>query len=100
MREFAQDEFEAVLKRYFDDVSMFGQNRRRRWTTTAKGRVGRHAPAHLVVRFNQVLKLPRLLFDSLESHRVRPVEPGFRYECLVAVCRGSRLPRDTEGAAL
>jgi hypothetical protein len=51
-----------------------------------KRQVGRHLPANLMVRCNQVLKLPRFLYDRPAHHAVVPAEGPRRFEYLVVVC--------------
>ena len=77
---------------YFAVVTLFGQNRTSARATAFKGWLGRRLPADLVVRASQLGKLPRFSSDKLEHHRVEPLEQGYRYEFLVALCSAPRTP--------
>lgn len=97
VREYAQDEFTRLLGRYFGRVTLFGQNPKAPWLVGLKARLGRWLPGHAVVRLNQALKLPRLLYDRLEHHLVTPAETARRYEGLTAVCTMPRQAAPTVG---
>jgi ubiquinone/menaquinone biosynthesis C-methylase UbiE len=92
VREHSQEEFGDLLRSYFADVALFGQNRRSPRVTAYRNRLGRRLPGDLVVRIGQAGKLPRFLYDRLDMHLVEPLEEGFRYEFLVAVCTGPVTP--------
>lgn len=95
IREYSQPEFLGLLSRYFDHIELFGQNPKSPRLVRLRIFAGRHTPRHLIVRLNQVLKLPRFLYDRLEHHLILPVQDGRRYEILIAVC--SRPRRKTSG---
>jgi len=87
MREYSASEFEALLKKHFSTVEMYGQNPKRKWRVGLSNLVAKILGRRVAVLFNQILKLPRLVFDTKGGHRVRPVGPGREYEYLVAVCK-------------
>lgn len=89
LREYSVTEFGTLLRRFFADVEMFGQNPTSPILTAMKHRAGRRLPGNTMVRVNQALKLPRLFHDRLEQHRVQPMAARKRYEYLVAVCRST-----------
>ena len=93
-RERSQGEFVDLLSDYFASVTLFGQNRKSARFTSLRCQLGKRIPADLVVRATQFGKLPRFAYDQLDQHRVRPIQSGYRYEFLVAVCREPQ-PRQT-----
>jgi SAM-dependent methyltransferase len=95
IREYSEAEFAALLSSFFAEVALFGQNSEHARVIALKCRVGKRLPGHLMIRANQVAKLPRFLYDNLERHRVESLRDGRRYEFLVAVCSGPR----TSGSA-
>jgi ubiquinone/menaquinone biosynthesis C-methylase UbiE len=90
VREFTQPEFAALLTQYFERVELFGQNPKSPTLVNLRRALGQGLPGHLIVRANQALKLPRLLYDRLEHHLVLPAVETRRYEILIAVCSGPR----------
>lgn len=90
IREYSQSEFTALLSRYYERVELFGQNPKSPRLVNLRVAVGRRTPWDLVVRVNQLLKLPRFLYDRFEHHPVVAVLAGRRYELLTAVCSGPR----------
>jgi SAM-dependent methyltransferase len=90
VREYDESEFRELLASYFDDVELHGQNALRAGWVSAVERVARRAPGHAVVRFNQLLKVPRLIADRAQRYEVKPLSRDRVPEYLVALCR---LPR-------
>jgi ubiquinone/menaquinone biosynthesis C-methylase UbiE len=86
VREHTQAELAELLRSYFGDVLLFGQNRKSARLTALKAQLGRSLPMDAMVRVNQALKLPRLAYDQVEDHLVVPADPRYRYEIVVAVC--------------
>ena len=86
VREYSQTEFTALLEQRFEQIELFGQNPKSPSLVGLRVSVGRHLPRNLMVRLNQVMKLPRFLFDRLDHHLVLPAEQRRRYEFLIAVC--------------
>jgi len=86
-REYSAGEFENLLKKYFSTVEMYGQNSRRRWRVGLSNLVAKIFGRRAAVLFNQILKLPRLVFDIVGGHRVRPAQANREYEYLTAVCK-------------
>ncbi|MFA7654000.1 MAG: class I SAM-dependent methyltransferase [Candidatus Magasanikbacteria bacterium] len=86
-REYSYEEFENLLKKYFDSVEIFGQNSKSRWRIKASNLIAKIFSTHVAVRFNQILKLPRLIFDSAKSREVKSIQPDKECEYLVAVCK-------------
>jgi SAM-dependent methyltransferase len=87
VREYSPAEFTDLLRMYFDQVSLFGQNPRRRLWLNIIARVGQVLPRCGAARLSQLGKLPWLLSDRKEKHAVRPLDSSREYEYLVAVCR-------------
>jgi SAM-dependent methyltransferase len=87
VREHSAQEFVDLLNGSFGSVDLYGQNPKSPRLTNAKYRLGSVASPRLAVAMNQMLKLPRLLYDRPERHEVVPVQRNRRYEYLVAVCR-------------
>ncbi len=83
IREYTRDE---LLRGFFAQVTLYGQNPKRPAVVSAKRALGRLLSAHLMVRCNQAFKLPRFLHDPPARHAVVPADPSRRYEILVAVC--------------
>ncbi len=92
VREYSQQEFVALLDSHFSRVTLFGQNPKSPMLVGLKSWLGRWWPRNWVVRMNQGLKLPRILYDQVEHHLVTTVEKERRYECLTAVCTLPRKP--------
>jgi SAM-dependent methyltransferase len=90
VREYSQPEFVALLGRHFERVELFGQNPKTPALVNLRVAAGRRLPGDVVVRVNQVLKLPRYLHDRVEDHLVVPAQTERRYEILVAVCQVPR----------
>ncbi len=90
VREYSPAEFSALLKKYFEEVRLFGQNLVSRWRVRALRLLGKALPGHGAVLVGQILKLPRWIWDDPVRHAVREVYPGDHTEYMVAVCRGPR----------
>ncbi len=90
VREYSTAEFLELLGRYFGGIREFGQNRKAPLLVAVMEHLGRLLPGHLAVRINQVLKLPRLLYDRREHHDVVPSCEGAISEYSVAICRTPR----------
>jgi len=86
-REYSQDEFIDLLNPFFSHVELYGQNPKRIRLVRALERLGKVLPMHGVVRINQVMKLPNLVFDEMKNHVVQDMRAGYTYEYLVAICR-------------
>jgi ubiquinone/menaquinone biosynthesis C-methylase UbiE len=87
VREYNSVEFDALLRQYFGEIEMFGQNPRSTLRVGCVQLFGRLMPFHGAVRFNQFCKLPRLLFDKLQHHRVMSNKDAACFEYYVAVCK-------------
>jgi len=88
-REYSQEEFAALLDHFFKEIEWFGQNKKSRWLARMIGVLGKVLPRNSAVRINQMMKLPRFLFDRLEDHRVFRTKDAI-VEYMVAVCREPR----------
>jgi len=89
VREYSQEEFAALLDHFFKEIEWFGQNKKSRWLARMIGVLGKVLPRNSAVRINQIMKLPRFLFDRLEDHKVFRAKDTI-VEYLVAVCREPR----------
>lgn len=89
VREYSPEEFAALLDHFFSEIEWFGQNKKSRWLARMMGVLGKVLPRNSAVRINQMMKLPRFLFDRLVDHRVFRTENTI-VEYMVAVCRGPR----------
>ena len=87
VREYSYSEFENLLKKYFGSVEMFGQNPKSNKKIRLSNFVAKLFSPGVAVRFNQVLKLPHLFFDSVKNHQVQSAQIGQEYEYLVVVCK-------------
>jgi SAM-dependent methyltransferase len=90
VREYSHAEFADLLGHRFASVEMFGQNRRAGWRVRAMTKLGRILPGNIGGRLTSVLKLPRLVVDRDEHHRVIDIPASGTCEYLVAVCRTPR----------
>ncbi len=91
-REYAQPEFLALIGSAFRSVELYGQNPHRRWRVRSMARLQAVLPRHGAVMLNQLAKVPWLLYDPPERHRVRPLTADREWEYLVAVCRQPQAP--------
>lgn len=96
VREYSEADFVELLKVHFAEVTLYGQNSQSARVTALKCRVAKRLPGDLIVRANQIGKLPRFLYDKPDRHSVKPLRDNCRYEFLVAVCSG---PRVTAGSS-
>lgn len=87
VQEYDVEDFRRVLSDVFSQCKIYGQNRVARWRSASLDAIGRASPANLAVRINQVLKLPRFLYDRPAWHAVEEARPGMDYEYSIAVCR-------------
>ena len=87
VREYTRGELEDLLKKYFSSVGFFGQNSKSAWKIKLVNAIAKIFSTRAAVRFNQILKLPHLLFDSVQHHQVKPIPSDKECEYLVAVCK-------------
>lgn len=87
IREYSPAEFLDLLKLNFNQVDLYGQNWQPRWKMKFLIFLGKYLPAHWTVRINQLIKLPRLIYDSPECHKVKKGNNWVSFEYLVAVCK-------------
>lgn len=90
VREYAQAEFLNLLREYFCDIQMFGQNPQSSWRIGLLERIGKRLPGHLGGRINSALKLPRLAYDNESRHAVAATRANQQCEYLVAICSTKR----------
>jgi ubiquinone/menaquinone biosynthesis C-methylase UbiE len=86
VREYSQDEFEQLLKKYFSNVSILGQTSFSGTYARILGIVGRVCPA-LAVKLHQGRKLMTCLWDKEDKHSPKPIQPRQQSEILVGYCR-------------
>ena len=86
VREYSQEEFEGLLRKYFSDVSLLGQTGFSRPYAGGLSVVGRLFPA-LAVKLHQARKLLTCLWDREDKHAPTPMRGSTQYEILVACCR-------------
>jgi ubiquinone/menaquinone biosynthesis C-methylase UbiE len=86
VREYSEPEFVSLLEKCFGELKLFGQNRQSSVYTRLTDWMGRKLPGLSAVRLNQLLKLPRFMFDNLNRHAVVPHHPALIFEYLIAVC--------------
>lgn len=91
IREYSQQEFTELLREFFGQVELFGQNPRCRTMVSLFEVLGRALPCHGAVRLNQIRKIPRFLYDRLDDHRVLPHDTAGVFEFITAVCRQPHL---------
>jgi ubiquinone/menaquinone biosynthesis C-methylase UbiE len=92
LREYSRAEFGELLGQFFESIEWFGQNRQSGLWTKITTWLGRNISPRLTFRFNQVLKLPRFLYDRLPDHAVKSAEIGC-WEYQLAVCRRPKSSR-------
>jgi SAM-dependent methyltransferase len=91
VREYDPVELLELLQEHFDQIAGFGQNPQWRFAARTMTQLGRFLPGHVAVRIRQLSKLPRLLFDRIAHHHVKPA--NWSLDCceyLVAVCHKPR----------
>lgn len=87
IREYAIDEFVALLSKHFSTIQLYGQNIVGPCTIKLFNCLSAHFGPIIAVRFAQILKLPRFIMRKPEKHQVVPCENGCHYEYVVACCR-------------
>lgn len=92
VREYSDQEFVQLLREYFNEVEIFGQNQRPEWCVRVLEAIGKVLPGNLGGRLNSALKLPRYLMDSPIRYRVKKMRSGVCGEYLVVVCKQPRKP--------
>lgn len=86
VREYADEELAALLRRYFGSVTLLGQ---RAWSRTYQrllGALGSISPA-TAVRLHQVRKVAGIPLERRSLHIPRPYDAADAPEVLVAICR-------------
>jgi len=91
VREYSLSEFRGLLAERFAKVEFWGQNAHSRRRVQAMQRLAATLPRRIPLGINQALKLPRLLVDRPDRHRVVEMQPSRDYEYCVAVCRAPRI---------
>jgi ubiquinone/menaquinone biosynthesis C-methylase UbiE len=87
LREYAVDEFKALLSPFFSECALYGQNPRSAFRTSVLEFLGRTMPGDAAVRINQIAKLPRFVIKRARQHAVEACRPGLDYEYIVAVSK-------------
>ena len=90
VREYSMEEFTQILGARFGQVELYGQNPTPHIQAGAMEIAARILPRHGAVRLNQLLKLPALMYDTVDRHAVQALSARYSYEYLVAVCRRPR----------
>jgi SAM-dependent methyltransferase len=86
VREYARDEFAALLGTYYSSVELYGQNPSPFWQVRSLGVLGRLTFPLLLTRARQLTKLRFLLPWRWREQEVQPIASNCDYEYIVAVC--------------
>ncbi len=86
IREYAIEEFEFLLKKYFSKVEIYGQNPSFKFKVGLLNAIGKITPMNISVRLHQLIKLLSFFFLKNSSYTVRKMDPKRDYEYLIAVC--------------
>lgn len=87
VREYSKDEFHSLLKKKFKNVDIYGLNPNLNLKIKILSKLGEFLPGYGAVRINQIMKLPKLLFDKVENYSVSEMQQNYYYELLIAVCK-------------
>jgi len=85
--EYTQEEFTDLLKKYFSNVELYGQNKISKIKTAIINFTAKLFGTHASVRLQQIMKLPRFIFDAKNNHAVVPIPPNKTCEYLVNICK-------------
>ncbi|MBK7148421.1 MAG: class I SAM-dependent methyltransferase [Bacteroidetes bacterium] len=86
VREYSEQEFTALLKRYFSQVELYGQNRNQRWKVRVLAGLGRFLPFHLAVRLHQIYKLLAHFLRPVSYYNLEKCDKDIIHEYVTAVC--------------
>jgi ubiquinone/menaquinone biosynthesis C-methylase UbiE len=86
VREYSEQEFIALLKKYFSKVELYGQNRNALWKVKALATLGKYLPFHLAVRMHQAFKLAAHYLRPVSYYELEKCESGIIHEYVTAVC--------------
>ncbi len=86
VREYSQEEFLALLQKYFSQIELYGQNPQCPYKTKFFNFLAKKISRPWVARLLQLLKMPRFILDTMARHQVHPVQAQKDYEYLIAVC--------------
>ncbi len=84
--EYSKEEFAELLRKFFAEVKLYGQNLESGRKKGFLAFVGRFIPGHFAARVNQFFKLPRLLGLGKKDYSVKEIPQDAEPEYLVAVC--------------
>ena len=76
IREYTDEEFINLLSQYFESIECYGQNSGFIYKERILNWIGCITRPVYAAWFNRMLKLPWLIRDKMEYHRVKPCEPG------------------------
>lgn len=88
-KEYSQAEFLSAAQSLFASSDLFGQNPIKPGRAALMRHLGRMFSVIVPVRLNQMMKLPRLIFDEPDRHMVQTWDPCCEYEYSVLVCTKS-----------
>jgi ubiquinone/menaquinone biosynthesis C-methylase UbiE len=86
VREYNEKELLNLLKKYFKEVEIFGQNPNFSTKTIAINFLGKFMPFNIATRIHQFIKLLFYFFRKDSYYFVQDKKNGFEYEYLTAVC--------------
>jgi SAM-dependent methyltransferase len=86
VREYTEDEFVALLKRYFKKVEIHGQNPNSGFKVGVLGALGRFLPFHGAVRLHQLIKLLTHPLRATGFYAIQEKKQGKVFEYVTAVC--------------
>lgn len=86
--EYSPDEFVSVLKKYFNEVELYGQNPNPDFKVRLLNSLGKILPFNFGTRIHQFYKLLIWLrWHDRNYYEVRKCEDGREYEYVLAVCK-------------
>jgi ubiquinone/menaquinone biosynthesis C-methylase UbiE len=88
IREYSKDEFVSLLKQYFKEVEILGQNPNHQSEIKFLTLLAKLLSKNFAVRTHQLIKLFSYIFN-FRKHRyeVEKINPAYEYEYLTAICK-------------
>jgi ubiquinone/menaquinone biosynthesis C-methylase UbiE len=93
VREYDADQFLAILEKYFESTTLYGQNPATPLVVRMLNFVGRFLPGHFTTRIHQLKKLLLHPFRGPNFYIVRGKDDGQIFEYLTVVCTKGHAPR-------
>jgi len=87
IQEYTQEEFTDLLKKYFSTIELRGQNKICKTKMALINFIAKLFGARASVRAQQIMKLPRFIFDTKNNHAAIATPPNQAFEYLVAICK-------------